>query len=313
MINFRFHVVSIVAVFLALAIGVVFGSTILNETLVDGLEQRLQDIDDKAERQREANERLKSDIERLDSYLRSNAAFAVDGRLSGLDLLVVATPQVSEQVVADLVALAGVADADTVVVARLDDSLALDDEARVGDLASVLRSTRTGADELRAELWTSIARRSAKDPATDPGLADGDLLEQLADAGFLTLEAGDDLETALAQFGGPSSLDVEISTTSAPLNDTDWLVGLADAARRAELETLAGEVHERDAEADRGVVLGELAVGDQSDVVATVDNLDEYQGRLSVVLAASELDDGVVGHYGFGAGATRSSPELVAP
>ena len=40
MLNFRFHVVSLVAVFLALAIGIIMGSTVIDRALVDTLEEQ---------------------------------------------------------------------------------------------------------------------------------------------------------------------------------------------------------------------------------------------------------------------------------
>ena len=41
MINFRFHIVSLIAVFLALALGVVMGSTVIDRAIVDGLHDRI--------------------------------------------------------------------------------------------------------------------------------------------------------------------------------------------------------------------------------------------------------------------------------
>ena len=46
-------------------------------------------------------------------------------------------------------------------------------------------------------------------------------------------------------------------------------------------------------------------------VVSTVDDLDLVQGRVAAVLALQEIGDGVVGHYGYGDGA--SSNRLPAP
>ena len=37
MINFRFHIVSLIAVFLALALGIVMGATVVNRAIVDRL------------------------------------------------------------------------------------------------------------------------------------------------------------------------------------------------------------------------------------------------------------------------------------
>ena len=44
MINFRFHIVSLVAVFLALALGIVIGSTVIDRAIVDNLNDRLDTI-----------------------------------------------------------------------------------------------------------------------------------------------------------------------------------------------------------------------------------------------------------------------------
>ena len=49
MINFRFYLVSIVAVFLALAVGVVMGYGVLGQPTVKGLQSRIDTIGAKAE------------------------------------------------------------------------------------------------------------------------------------------------------------------------------------------------------------------------------------------------------------------------
>ena len=41
MINFRFHVVSLIAIFLALALGVVIGAGVIDRGVVDALDNRL--------------------------------------------------------------------------------------------------------------------------------------------------------------------------------------------------------------------------------------------------------------------------------
>ena len=47
MISFRFHVVSITAVFLAIAIGIVVGSTYVDELTVDQLRSRIETVEDR--------------------------------------------------------------------------------------------------------------------------------------------------------------------------------------------------------------------------------------------------------------------------
>ena len=47
MINLRYHIVSIVAVFLALAVGVVMGSTVIARSELDFLHNRQDDLEGK--------------------------------------------------------------------------------------------------------------------------------------------------------------------------------------------------------------------------------------------------------------------------
>ena len=45
MINFRFHVVSLIAIFLALALGVVIGAGVIDRGVVDTLNNRLDSVE----------------------------------------------------------------------------------------------------------------------------------------------------------------------------------------------------------------------------------------------------------------------------
>ena len=42
MVDFRYHVVSLVAVFLALGIGIVFGTTVIDRALLDNLDSNVE-------------------------------------------------------------------------------------------------------------------------------------------------------------------------------------------------------------------------------------------------------------------------------
>ena len=50
MINFRFHLVSLIAIFLALALGVVIGAGVIDRGVVDTLDNRLEHVEAKADR-----------------------------------------------------------------------------------------------------------------------------------------------------------------------------------------------------------------------------------------------------------------------
>jgi hypothetical protein len=83
MISFRYHLVSIVAVFLALALGVLLGTTVVNQGLIDDLNRR---TDAAVKRVDELNDQVRD----LEGQVRTWEAFGavaqpllVDGQLVG--------------------------------------------------------------------------------------------------------------------------------------------------------------------------------------------------------------------------------------
>src|SRR5918999_1178508 len=94
MVSFRFHLVSLVAVFLALGLGVLAGTTVINQVLVRQLEQ------DTAEAQRAGDQK--------DINLRLWRAFGADifdylvpGRLAGTEVVLVTQEGTDEAVIGD--------------------------------------------------------------------------------------------------------------------------------------------------------------------------------------------------------------------
>ena len=69
MISFRFHVVSITAIFLAIAIGVVVGSTYVDGAVVDRLERQIRTVEDNVAEVREENSRLEDQLETTREYV----------------------------------------------------------------------------------------------------------------------------------------------------------------------------------------------------------------------------------------------------
>ena len=68
MISFRFHLVSLVAVFLALGLGVLAGTTVLNKGIVSVLEAQTNEL-------RETSASLRQRVDRLEGEARMWSAF----------------------------------------------------------------------------------------------------------------------------------------------------------------------------------------------------------------------------------------------
>ena len=83
MINFRYHLVSIVAVFLAIAIGVVIGSTVIDSATVSVLRQQQESLDNRIDNVEAENGRLSRELARYeerDEQLADQAAVLVDAK-----------------------------------------------------------------------------------------------------------------------------------------------------------------------------------------------------------------------------------------
>ena len=54
MINFRFHLVSLIAVFLALGLGILVGSTVVDQVIVDRLDREIRSVSHESNQLNEA-------------------------------------------------------------------------------------------------------------------------------------------------------------------------------------------------------------------------------------------------------------------
>ncbi len=144
MINFRYHIVSLTAVFLALIIGILMGTTVVSKATVDGLKANLQRAEARSAAVHQTNNELSAELSRrtdtdgtIDDALTKNVLpSAVDTALQDVPVLIIATEG------ADKDSLSQTATALSDAGARLDGTLVIDDRMvlddadteRIGDL-----------------------------------------------------------------------------------------------------------------------------------------------------------------------------------
>lgn len=137
MINFRFHLVSLIAVFLALAVGIVVGSTVIDQAIVDGLRDQIDRVEEKADARKVENDGLKDELARITGYVEGSARFVVEGRLEGVPVVVLAERGVDEREVDAAFELVQAAGAEQPFVVWLERGWNLDDDSErqaLGDL-----------------------------------------------------------------------------------------------------------------------------------------------------------------------------------
>lgn len=314
MINFRFHVASLIAVFLALAIGVVIGSTVIDRAIVDGLRNQIDRVERKADNQKSQNDELRDEISRLQGYVEGTASFVVTDRLRDLPVAVLAVDGVDGDTVKKTVELMQQAGGAVPGILWIEGSWALAEDDDAQKLARALDQPKDKT--LRGRAWRAVAERLAAGSGASAKAGDGaatDVLTSLSDAGFLRYEPvgtqPDGFSLASYPGKGTRALFVDGNAGRVPVKDV--VLPAAQALTGAGIPTVAAELDdESGTRPDRGSVVAPVRDdGALQDVVSTVDDLDFREGRVTAVLAVSDLGSNVVGHYGYGAGANRSLPE----
>jgi hypothetical protein len=321
-INFRFHLASLIAVFLALALGIVMGSTVIKSAIVDGLNNRIDRVENKAESRKRENDGLRAEQSRLEEYVAQNAGFAVTDRLKGIPVALVATRGVAGDTVKAQVQLLEQAGATVSGILWVEGPWALKN-GDVDKMARALGETSRNDKTLRDAAWKALAERFAAGQAQPaavgpPGATSaGDPLAALVAAGFLKLEpvSGASSGVDLSVFPGSGARVLVVGGSGAAFDAADFLKGAAKALSAAKVPTVAAEAFEvKKNGPDRGTVVSGVRDDEGlSAAVSTVDDVELGQGRVADALALSDLGRGVVGHYGYGVGAKSTVPPWSRP
>jgi hypothetical protein len=315
LINFRFHLVSLVAVFLALALGVMMGATVIDRAIVNGLEVRIDRVGKRADQTRDENLALKARLDALESYAEQALPLLVGERLKGVGVAMVAIRGIDEGAVRQTAAVLRDGGAVVPGVVWLEPPLALPDVSAEVKLGEVLGDPFQKGADLRRDAIEALGRRLAMGPGVARNQAEpGDVLAAMGTAGFVAFDSmGGDFD--LTQYPFPGSRILVIDGSQAKLKADVVSLPLIRALQVGGTMVALGEVF---AEAKSGPARGAITSGVRDDQalatrVATVDDLEQPRGRAALALALDELGRGQAGHYGEGPGARRQLPEPLSP
>ena len=176
MINLRYHIVSLTAVFLAIGIGLTLGSTFLDRATVDNLQGQLESLETRLQEREEQINELEAgrDTDRsIQESLDEQATGLLAGRLEDVPVVVAASRGVDEADVRGAVQALEAAGADTQGILWFTDRWILDDGAEIDDLAALLEETTTDPSRLRRMVIDRLggalrARQVLVDPVDQP-------------------------------------------------------------------------------------------------------------------------------------------------
>lgn len=303
MISFRYHVVTIVAVFLALALGLLAGGAFVQPGLVDQLrnqtDSQLGTIADLRARVDEISARTAG----LEAFSDAAVSHLTEGRLTGTSVVVVAQEGVEDAVVSEsrqALAQAGA----TALALSARSSLAPEDPEAQAALADLLGLPNLAPEDLPSSAAEALADRLASDARRGPG--DPDVLRELLNEGYLTPIGPGASDEALAGIGGPGQVVVVLSggrSEEPAMSPSMFALPLTERLAELGLPTSAGE--------SVGTVqpFVETLRATGTDGLVTVDDLDLGMGGAALVLGLDRLlTTGDGGDYGVKDGAAPLPP-----
>jgi hypothetical protein len=308
-IDFRYHVISIVAIFLALATGIALGAGPLGKEFD-------QQLANQAQQDRQDKQDLRDQLDQADRVVQFEGDFAqtiapqiTGDRLAGHTVAVFVLPGADDETV---------------------DSVSSRIEAAGGTIASTITVQNGLMDPAERQTAEGIASR----------VLDGvDGLPEIQGAASYQLVGYSLARGYLATNEGGTPMDAAAQEIDAAYSEANYLTHDGDIARRANLavvitgppseepevgqgELLATLVKAMDSLSGGVVVVGPLAAADDdgyveairdsdaADSVSTVDVADRPSGQLVTVLALVQQGEGAVGQYGAADSADAVLPEL---
>jgi hypothetical protein len=310
-IDFRYHLVSTIAIFMALALGIVVGTTQLNDQVLDNLRSSISSLTSDKRALESQTRQLQGQVGEDDAFVESVAADLVAGDLAGESVLLVTAPGAPGDLSAELAPV--LEDAGAQLVGRLQLRSPLLDPSQgrtLDDLATEVRPSAfvlpdgEPVDRAAALLAAALVRNPA-----DTGISD------------------DDAEAVVGGLSGGGFVDLD-RERDAPRRATLAVVVVPGAGQAApteeELERLRGVLTTArvlDQRSKGAVVVGSLeaareggaveAVRDDpalADEIGSVDTVDRPLGRVLVVKALAQQVRGQSVQLGTGPGAEAAVP-----
>lgn len=309
MIDFRYHIVSLISVFLALAVGIALGAGPLKETIGDTLTGQVEQL-------RQDRDALRADLDAAQraqanqrTYVEAAAPRLVDGALAGRRVAIVTLGPVDGDVIGGVqtqleAAGANVSAQVAVTDSWTDPSLRSFRQALAGNLVTYLDPAPADSAGPEVELAEALAQGlTGADPTSPDKLSESAslILELLANADSKLITVRDAVSaSADAVVVLTATAPAQKNSTAAPEDVLASQVAIASAAQaRSEGAVIgSGSVTAGD------LIPTILADGDLAQNLTTVTGVDEVTGQVSVALALNARIGSSAGHFGFGDGET---------
>ncbi|MGN8246331.1 copper transporter [Cellulomonas soli] len=321
MIDFRYHIVSLISVFLALAVGIALGAGPLEQTIGDTLTGQVEQLRAEKDEMRAELDTTQEDLSQVTAFVDASAPQLLEGALLDRRVAVVMLGEVPEEERTAVDARIEQAGASVSAHVTLTDAWS-DEDLRAfrlalsANLVSYLDPAPAADAGLEADLAAALVQGlSREDPAAPNSLSSdaSTLLEFLSTGDTPLITLADEVTApadAVVVLATPAdeAADGEANPSPSPVAS----VLAADAAVLQAAETYTEGVVLADGPRGSGTLIDALLADDDlAQLITTVSGAHTTVGQTTVPLALAAAISGVVGHYGFGDGEEVLPPAVV--
>ncbi|HEX6921406.1 MAG TPA: copper transporter [Actinomycetes bacterium] len=316
MIDFRYHIVSLVAVFLALGVGILLGSGPLDEQIQGTLQTQTDQLREEQQHLREEITSLNKEVDLGDDFAKEVAGPITANQLTARTVAVFALPGVDKGLVDETTKSLQNAGATVTGTVTLTDFYVDPSKAQspMEDLA--LRLVPAGVTfpknaSVMDRVGTVVARStvtSDPDQSTKVDQSAAELISGMQELGALevTGQPGRRAELAVVVAPpAPTDKNVKAETVDAANAALLSLTTALDRGSRGVVVTGA-----KMSAAQGGFVQAVRGSSDQAKGVSTIDVADTPVGHIALVLALVEQTRGAAGDYGAGQGVDSVVPDI---
>jgi Copper transport outer membrane protein, MctB len=327
MIDFRYHVVSIVAVFLALTVGLVLGASFLKPAAVDGLHTEIGSLNQDKVTLEKQQRLLQTDNARLGQYIDQTAPNLVNAQLAGESVAVVRIAGSDGPSTDAAVALLRQAGAN--ITTDVTMTTAFTDQASAAELTELVDQytpagerplSGTTLDQAVSLLRDTLAAPTGSATALlgtpHTGMTDAEAnaaLQALATAGMITITTPLRSTTA----SGPGIAFIAAPTGPDSTRQNGAYLQLTRDLHESDIGAVVGGLST--ATGTGGLIAAVLADSTATKDVSTVDDVDLTIGQVAVVFAAYQAagqgataQNTAAGHYGMSGTNDGLLPKLPA-
>lgn len=312
MIDFRYHVVSIVAVFLALTVGLVLGASFLSSAQIDILKGQITSANNAKSGLENQNRTLDTEKKQLQDYIDETKDNLVANQLYNDYVVVVRAAGADQDSAEAVVALARQASA--TITADITINPAFTDPASADELATLLLEYAPTGQSLAGDdtvtqamdlLSEALTVQGGAGPTATPPLSVAPTtmtpewsvktLKAFRDIGVITVNSMPNVATMTK----PTAAFIAAPNKAAPDAETFAYVTLAQTLHASGVGPVIGGTSV--AAGDGGAITAVLKNASAAKTVSTVDDVDQTAGQVAVVFVLyqeSVNPQAAAGHYG---------------